>query len=149
MLKDLRRKLRTLRGDDRGAALFEYALVLFVFAALIVFIATMSWWWWSQYVASTAIHDGVRTAGARYGDVAQGYQVAYGRLHVALGRQSADEYRDDMALWPDPTHRAVQGRIETARVVRAPFLDTGVFRVRVGSFQRRWMFYGGPPKDWE
>lgn len=149
MLRALQRKLRTLRLDDHGAALFEYALVLFVFAGLIVFIVTMSWWWWNQYVASIAIHDGVRTAGARYGDLAQGYEVTYRRLHVALGRGNADEYQGGLALWADPAHRAVQGRIDAARVIRAPFLDTVVFRVRAGGFQRRWQFYGGRPKGWE
>jgi Flp pilus assembly protein TadG len=145
----LRRRAAGFRSDEAGAALFEYALVLFLFAGLIVFIISISWWWWSQYVASTAIHDGVRTAGARYGDLAQGNAVAYERLHAALGRLSADEYREGTAIWADPARRSVMGRVTLERTFNVPFLTPATFRVTVGSFQRRWMFYGGRPQGWE
>jgi Flp pilus assembly protein TadG len=145
----LRRRAGAFASNDEGAALFEYALVLFLFAGLIVFIMTMSWWWWNQYVASTAIHDGVRSAGARYGDLAQGSAVAYERLRLALGRRSADEYRGNTAIWSDPTRRSVAGQVRMDRHVRVPFLDAGIFRIHAGSFQRRWMFYGGKPEGWE
>ncbi len=148
-LKRLTRKLKAILPDERGAALFEYALVIFVYAGLIFFIVSISWWWWNQAVASSAIHDGVRTAGARYGDLTQGRQVAYERLHIALGRLNADQYQSGLTVWSDPTHRAVQGQAQAERTLDVPFLSSATFWVQVGSFQRRWQFYGGPPNGWE
>ena len=149
MITRLKKKLKTLGRDEEGAALFEYALVLFTFAGMIIFILVLSWFWWNQYVASIAIHDGVRTAGARYGDLGQGWGVTYDHLHTSLGRLNADQYRDSTFLWSDPTHRSVYGRVEVERFIEVPFLGGGAFQVKVGSFQRRWMFYGGKPKGWE
>jgi len=148
-LKGLTRKLKTILPDERGAALFEYGLVFFLYAGLICFIVAIAWWWWNEAVAASAIHDGVRTAGARYGDLAQGRQVAYERLHVALGRLNADQYQSGLAVWSDPAHRAVQGQAQAERTLDVPFLSPATFWVQVGSFQRRWLFYGGPPSGWE
>ncbi len=102
-----------------------------------------------QAVASSAIHDGVRTAGARYGDLTQGRQVAYERWHIALGRLNADQYQAGLTVWSDPTHRAVQGQAQAERTLDVPFLSSATFWVQVGSFQRKWQFYGGPPSGWE
>jgi len=148
-LKRLTRKLKAILPDEKGAALFEYALVIFVYAGLIFFIVSISWWWWNQAVASSAIHDGVRTAGARYGDLTQGRQVAYERLHIALGRLNADQYQAGLTVWSDPAHRAVQGQAQAERALDVPFLSSATFWVQVGSFQRKWQFYGGPPSGWE
>ena len=148
-LKELKRRLKVTLADERGAALYEYALVLFLYAGLIFFVVTISWWWWNQAVASSAIHDGVRTAGARYGDLVQGQQVAYERLHIALGRLNADEYGAGLTVWSDPARRAVQGQAQAERTLDVPFLSPTTFWVQVGSFQRKWQFYGGPPSGWE
>jgi len=140
----------TILGAEEVAAVPPPAWPVFGrCAVLIFFIVAISWWWWNEAVASSAIHDGVRTAGARYGDLTQGRQVAYERLHIALGRLNADQYQAGLTVWSDPTHRAVQGQAQAERTLDVPFLSSATFWVQAGSFQRKWQFYGGSPNGWE
>ena len=75
--------------------------------------------------------------------------MAYERLHIALGRLNADQYQAGLTVWSDPAHRAVQGQAQAERALDVPFLSSATFWVQVGSFQRKWQFYGGPPSGWE
>jgi len=140
--------MKGIQGE-RGAALYEYALVLPLFTVIITVIAAMGWWWWSQSVVAVAIHDGVRDAAAHDGNIALGYETTMRLLGSHLGRYNAEQYEKHIRIWRDDARRSVVGRIHMARVVSLPFLGPHLFEVEASSFQRRWEFYGGPPDTWE
>lgn len=135
--------------NEEGAALYEYALVLPLFCLLVAVIVALGWWWWSQSTAAIAIHDGVRDAAARNGDLALGYATTRRLLASHLGRPNAEQYEGRFRLWMDGARRSVQGRVDMERTVYVPFVGPVSLQVRAASFQRRWRFYGGPPDFWE
>lgn len=158
-MKKLRRRLSKLRQDEQGAALYEYALTLTVFLGLIFIIVQLSWWWWSQMLVSTAVHDSARTAGARYGNVEGGYDVAYERMRSALGTSNADDMIDDLYIsagiaWGPMGHtstdRTVMTRLDSSGSAfwggNVPFVGEADFGTKATSFQRDWQFYGGKPE---
>jgi len=136
-------------SDEQGAALYEYALVLPLFCAVIFAIVALGWWWWNQSVAAVAIHDGVRDAAAHNGNLVLGYETTRRLLGSHLGRVNAEAYEGHFRLWHDGWRRAVRGEVNLDRTTSIPFLGTVHFRIRATSFQRRWDFYGGPPQFWE
>lgn len=142
--------LRSVHGNEQGAALYEYALVFPLFCAVIFVIVAMGWWWWSQSVAAIAIHDGARDAAAHDGNLALGYDTTRNILGSHLGRYNAEQYEGHFRLWEDGVRRSVRGEISMDRSMMVPFIGSGqLFQVRATSFQRRWAFYGGPPDFWE
>jgi len=136
-------------SDDAGASLFEFALVIFVLFGLMFFVIQISWWWWSQMIAATAVHDGVRTAGARYGEVSDGYAVTYDQAYWALGRQNADELEAGTSFKQLWITRSVQGSLHVAQPFSTPFIGEAAGEIKVKSCQRDWQFYGGEPAFWE
>jgi Flp pilus assembly protein TadG len=146
----LRQILRGRRGDERGAALYEYALVFPLFCAVLLVIVALGWWWWSQSAAAIAIHDGARDAAAHDGDLALGYETARTILASHLGRANAQAYEGHFRLWRDGLRRSVRGEVLLDHTTTVPFVGAGqLFQVRATTFQRRWDFYGGPPDYWE
>lgn len=145
----LKRSIERHGGDEQGAALFEYALVLPVFAAVLFAIVAMGWWWWNQSVAAIAIHDGARDAAAHDGNLVLGYETTRRLLGGHLGRVNAEKYEGHFRLWEDGFRRAVRGEVDYEHQSGIPFLGVIRFRIRASSFQRRWHFYGGPPGYWE
>lgn len=134
---------------NKGAALFEYALVFSLFCTILYAIVAMGWWWWNQTTAAVAIHDGVRDTVASSGNIALGYRTTREILRKHLGRVNADWYEGHFSLQADPVRRSVQGGIYLPRDVSIPFVGDFTLSVRARSFQRQWRFYGGPPDFWE
>ena len=145
----LRHRAAALLHDDRGAALFEYALTIVVFFGLLFFIIRFGWWWWTQAITATALHDGLRSRAARHGNVAGAWQTAYDLMHAGLGRANADRHAGSMSFWADSGRRSVQGRMSSTQRLDTPFIGSGSGGVEAGSFQRDWQFYGGRPDFWE
>lgn len=136
-------------GDEGGAALYEYALVLPLFCALVLAVVAMGWWWWSQSVAAIAVHDGARDAAAHDGNLGLGYARLRAILGSHLGRANAAAYEGSYRLWADRARRSVRGEIRLSHWTVVPFIGGGRFEVQAATFQRRWDFYGGPPNWWE
>ncbi|HEC35823.1 MAG TPA: pilus assembly protein [Anaerolineae bacterium] len=142
--------LRSVHRDERGAALYEYALVFPLLCAVVFVIVAMGWWWWSQSVAAIAIHDGARDAAAHHGNLTLGYDTTRSILASHLGRPNAERYEGRFRLWLDGARRSVRGEVHLDHVTTIPFVGAGqLFEVRAATFQRRWDFYGGPPDYWE
>ncbi len=144
-----KKRQRRMSSDHQGAGLYEYALTMFVLFGLLFAIIQLSWWWWTQMITSTAIHDGVRTAAARHGNLSDGRAVFYERLRWALGRARAHQIRAGTAMWEDPVRRSIRGQVDVLQSFSVPFIGDASGEVQVASFQRRWQFYGGRPTAWE
>lgn len=142
---------RAIRPDDeRGAALYEYALVFPLLCALVAVIVWMGWWWWEQSTAAIAIHDGARDAAAHDGNLALGYDTTRNILGTHLGHGAVERYEGQWRLWPDGIRRSVRGEIAVSNTVVVPFIGSAeLFQVQAVTHQRRWDFYGGPPDFWE
>lgn len=145
----IKRSMRALLQDDGGAALFEYALTMAVFFGLIFFVMRFGWWWWTQAITATAVHDGLRSAAARHGDIGDAWDTAYNVMRAGLGTANADRHSAGMVFWADPLYRSVRGRMVSTQRLDVPFIGAGDGSVEAGSFQRQWQFYGGRPDWWE
>ena len=148
-MQRIKRYIMQLGHDDEGAALFEYALTVAVFFGLVFFIMRFGWWWWTQAVTATALHDGLRSAAARHGNIGDGWETAYDLMHAGLGRANADRLSGGMSFWADPGRRSVQARMSSTQRLAVPFIGSAEGQVEAGSFQRQWQFYGGRPDSWE
>lgn len=142
--------LRSLHGDEEGAALYEYALVFPLLCLVVSVIVAMGWWWWNQSTAAVAIHDGARDAAAHDGNLGLGYDTTHTILGSHLGRSTAEAYEGHFRLWPDGARRSVRGTVRFDNAMMVPFVDSSqLFEIRASTFQRNWQFYGGPPDYWE
>lgn len=135
--------------DEKGVATLEMAVVLPLLMVIVMFIVAWGWWWYSQLVAGLALHDGGRDAAVRLGSVPAGIRTTRELMGSFLGGPNMAAYEGSWAIWESPMTRSVQGRLVRYHERNIPYLGRHVFAVEAGTFQRRWLFYPGPPQWWE
>lgn len=143
--------------DESGAAMFEYTIALPIYMMLVFFAVAICWFWWQQNIAVVALHEGTNLdaihGGAVYGQPPTGNERTKAILIAALGA-TAPDFRTAYRINRVDGVRSISGNLNLQHSWNIPLLGWFQYTVQGQSWQRDWVFYGGPPTrgpkgEWE